>query len=610
LVEISLKIEKIYQKPVDIEFCIKKNNIYILQVRYITTIKLGNYRIWDNSNIVESYPGITTPLTFSFIRIAYSSVYKQFCEIMSVDKQTILQNRYLFDSMLGFIHNRVYYNLLNWYELLMLLPGFNNNKEFMEQMMGVKQKLTKPLTPKKYNPINLLIVSIKMIINFVFLNSKIKKFLNEFNNVYDNYLKIKKSNKLSNMETHELFEIYKELEEKILFNWKAPILNDLYVMIFFGLLKKLNKKWKLPENIHTKLLSQTGEIKTTIFMEELIKITKKIRETNLDQFFIQSTTENLLQHYNNYKNENNDNPELNMIFQEIENYINLYGSRVIGELKLETKTLEENPTYLFTLIKNYLSNYSNIGNKNTDNTEEDIKTFGKQLKGIKYFIYKWVLTKAKETMKNREDQRFARSLAYSIVRDIVKTIANNWMKKGIIENKDDIFFLEWNEIWDYTFGKSSLHNIINLIKVRKQEFENSKNIELPDRFETYNEVYYNLNFSKFEEEKEALKGITACPGKTKGKVKIVKDIDEIENLLKTLNGEILVAKYTDPGWTLLFPSISGLIIEKGSVLSHTAIVAREMGIPTIVGVKNATSILKDENIVELNATNGTITIIN
>lgn len=617
LAEISLKIEEFYNNFMDIEFCIKDNKIYILQTRYITNIEISNYRVWDNSNIVESYPGITTPMTFSFIRKAYSSVYQQFCELMGLDRKTIFKNRYLFDSMLGFIYYRVYYNLLSWYELLSLLPLFNQNKEFMEDMMGVKQRLNINHKKNFYGILNSLKLYFKMFINFITLKQKIKKFLDNFYDVYNKYLNLKKTNKLNKMNTFELFEIYKELEEKILFNWKAPIINDLYVMISFGILKKINNIFKIDPNTHIKLLSKTGAIKTTLPIKKLLEITKQIITKNLTQTFID--TKNIIQLYKN-KDNLELSPDLKDIFDKIDDYINEYGSRVIGELKLETKTLQEDPTYLFSLIKNYLIqddklNQNQNENKNNDSKEtigidNELKLLRKKLGVFKYGIYLFFLKIAINTMKNREDQRLARTYAYSIVKDILNVISNRWVKKGILSNKDDIFFLEWDEIWDYAFGKSTIFNLNELIKLRKIEFDKYKDIELPDRFETFSEVYLSIKPSSVKVEGNVLRGVVACSGKVKAKVKVVDNLEQLEKLLNSLNGEILVAKFTDPGWTLLFPSISGLIIEKGSILSHTAIVAREMGIPTIVGVKNACSILKDNDIVELDAFSGTISIIN
>src|SRR5204862_4343208 len=99
----------------------------------------GVLNIWDNSNIAESYNGVTTPLTFSFARRIYEEVYRQFCRILRVPEAKIAASANVFRHMLGLIQGRVYYNLLNWYRLLMLLPGFQVNRGFMEQMMGVKE---------------------------------------------------------------------------------------------------------------------------------------------------------------------------------------------------------------------------------------------------------------------------------------------------------------------------------------------------------------------------------------------------------------------------------------------------------------------------------------
>jgi pyruvate,water dikinase len=76
-----------------------------------------------------------------------------------------------------------------------------------------------------------------------------------------------------------------------------------------------------------------------------------------------------------------------------------------------------------------------------------------------------------------------------------------------------------------------------------------------------------------------------------------------------LNNTILVTASTDPGWVVLFPSASAIVVERGSLLSHSAIVSREMGIPCIVGVKDILSVLQTGDIIEIDGTNGTVTII-
>ena len=101
---------------------------------------------------------------------------------------------------------------------------------------------------------------------------------------------------------------------------------------------------------------------------------------------------------------------------------------------------------------------------------------------------------------------------------------------------------------------------------------------------------------------EARKGLGCCPGIVRGPVRIVTDPKNAE----LHSGEILVARRTDPGWILLFPAAAGVLVEHGSLLSHSAIVAREMGIPTIVGLSDVTGWLHDGDWVELDGSSGSV----
>ena len=137
-------------RPQDIEWAYQAGKLYLLQSRPITTLGMlpdpdGRPALWDNSNIAESYGGITTPLTYTFARRAYEEVYRQFCRIMGVQLAKIDQHADTFRTMIGIIRGRVYYDLLNWYRVLALLPGFQANRGFMEQMMGVKEGLPSEL---------------------------------------------------------------------------------------------------------------------------------------------------------------------------------------------------------------------------------------------------------------------------------------------------------------------------------------------------------------------------------------------------------------------------------------------------------------------------------
>ena len=93
-----------------------------------------------------------------------------------------------------------------------------------------------------------------------------------------------------------------------------------------------------------------------------------------------------------------------------------------------------------------------------------------------------------------------------------------------------------------------------------------------------------------------------CPGIVRARVRVVRDPREARDLA----GHILVAERTDPGWTLLFPTARGLLVQRGSLLSHSAIVAREMGLPCIVGLPRLLETLREGEWVEMDGTTGIV----
>ena len=187
---------------------------------------------------------------------------------------------------------------------------------------------------------------------------------------------------------------------------------------------------------------------------------------------------------------------------------------------------------------------------------------------------------------------------------------------NVIEEKRDIFYLEVDEILYYIDGKSTTNNLKELIAIRKEQYLKYNNMTPDERFYSYGAVNIgndfkreNKNIEKNNQKTDSkleLKGIGASPGIVTGKVRIIRNPSNA----KLEQGEILVAEFTDPGWIMLFPAASGILVERGSLLSHSAIVSRELGIPAVVGITGLLDSLKDGDLVELNGTTGEVKIIN
>ena len=249
----------------DIEWAIEDNKLYLLQSRPITTLGVSSNKeekinVFDNSNIVESYGGITTPLTFSFIRTVYESVYIELCKIFKIEEEKIEMNSQMFKNLLGLIDGRVYYNLYGWYGILTMFPGLGKNKKFMEQMMGVKESLPDSLFPvpqdKNFKDrIGLMHAGLGLVGGFKNLRRMTNEFYQRLNDALDD-------RNLDDMDLYELHDYYYELERKLLYKWDAPLVNDFLAMIFYGQLKQKCTKLfgQEGEKIHNDLLCSEGDI--------------------------------------------------------------------------------------------------------------------------------------------------------------------------------------------------------------------------------------------------------------------------------------------------------------------------------------------------------------
>ena len=620
-----INIEKYYGKPQDMEWAFEKEKLYILQSRPITTLektdkKTYNTIIWDNSNIVESYPEITLPLTFSFIRKAYSDVYKRFSEITGVPAKVVESYQDIYDNMLGLLKGRVYYNLINWYKLLMLFPNSKGNSKFMEQMMGVKKELSE----ENLNE-NLLEAEGKMT-GFEKFRNKLEKYKAGFTLFMNMFLIEKKAEKfykiidenlngknsdLSNKNIKELKKYYKFLENKFLKNWEIPIINDFLVMVWFGLSKKMAEKYIKDdfEKAHNTLIAQEGNSMISV---EPSKYIKKMSLMIKNDKSLKDEIRNIIN-----KNEKSlieifkltQNAEFNSTLNE---YMEKFGDRTVHELKLEAPTLREEPLFLIKMIYS-LSITENVQEHTKRNILEEQKKIYDSLKinPIKKYLLKKTLFYAKKFIRLRENLRYERTKVFGTVRKIMKKMGVHLKNNNLINNEKDVFYLTVDEIFGLVDGSIIDVDLKKLIELRKEEYKKYETEAiLPDRFLTRGflgeNFYYEDLAGNSQLDENTLQGTGCSKGIVKGKVKIV--LNPMDTQVE--DGDIVVTKSTDPSWVMVFPLLKGLIVEKGSLLSHSAIISREMNIPAIVGVQGATSILKTGDMVQFDGSTGIIKKLN
>ncbi len=582
----------------DIEWAIKNDEVFLLQSRPITSLENfpdpdGPLNIWDNSNIAESYSGVTTALTFSFALRIYESVYREFCQLLHVPKSRIIANEQVFANMLGSIRGRVYYNLINWYRVLSYLPGFRFNRSFMEQMMGVKEPMPSEVVEEiekeisdrgKLRDLLELIRSVFGLVRSHFLlNRQICSFYSRLELAL-----AEPEIPLARMRSDQLIAHYRELESSLLKKWDAPLVNDFFAMIFFGVLTKLCKSWCGDEDgtLQNKLIAGGGDIIST---EPIARIRELASLARGRPEIIESLK----------SGEKCDG--FGEFSEKLQAYLDKFGDRCLEELKLESPTLLDSPDSLFFAI---LATAERGKSKNAEVCPNE-KAEMPDLPFFKKLVFRRVLKTARNRVRDRENLRFERTRLFGRVRRVFVELGKRFHADGVIASPRDIFNLEINEIFGFCDG--TVGNIRELARARRVEFALYQGEDSPpDRFETRGAPGLYLEFASTRKviapEGDHLKGLGCCAGIVRGRARVIRD----PRKANLEHGDILVAQQTDPGWVMLFPAAAGVLVERGSLLSHSAIVSREMGIPSVVSISGLLDWVEDGEILELDGKAGTI----
>lgn len=609
---LARRAERFFGLPQDIEWAIAGTELWLLQSRPITTLRDrpdpdGRAQLWDNSNIAESYGGITLPLTFSFARRAYEEVYRQFCRIMGVPDVVVQDRANLFRHMLGLVQGRVYYNLFNWYRVLALLPGFTVNRRFMEQMMGVKQALpdevarelaTTGQAARLVDAWRLAGTLLGLVRAYGRLERDVAAFYARLNEALG-----PSRPDLSLWRPDELASHYRTLEAQLLSRWNAPLVNDFFAMIFYGLLRQLSAKWCGDEDgtLQNDLLSGQGNM---ISAEPAARVLQMAEMARTDAALVPVLEGGT---WREVQMALRGRPAL---AQAVDDYLARFGDRCMEELKLESATLHDDPLPLVRSVASLARHPQRQGGPVTEalsaRAEARVRA---ALRGrpLRAAVYRWVLRNARRLVTNRENLRFERTRVFGRVRMIFVELGWRFHALGKLAEARDVFYLEVEEALGFVEGTATCGDLAGLVAVRKAEYERHRAAAPPpDRFETRGVVQHaqarDAGPGAAQEEGDTRRGLGACPGVVRGRVRVVRD----PKGATLQQGEILVAERTDPGWIMLFPLAAGLLVERGSLLSHSAIVAREMGLPTIVSLSGVTTWLRDGDEVEMDGSTGQV----
>jgi pyruvate,water dikinase len=295
----------------------------------------------------------------------------------------------------------------------------------------------------------------------------------------------------------------------------------------------------------------------------------------------------------------------------IRDYLDKYGMRCIGEIDITRPRWSERPTTLVPLILGNIENFEpgagerrfEAGREQAWAKEQDVL---ERLRALpdgerKAEETKRRIDRVRTFIGYREYPKYGMVSRYFVYKQALMAEAQRLLQAHAILDKEDIFYLTFGELGDVVRGTQVDDQ---LIAQRKAAFRSYEALTPPRVLTSEGEVVAG-RYQRDDAPDGALIGLAVSAGTVEGRARVILDMGEAQ----LEPGDILVTAYTDPSWSPLFVAIAGLVTEVGGVMTHGAVVAREYGLPAVVGVENATRLIRDGQRIRLHGTEGYVEIL-
>jgi phosphohistidine swiveling domain-containing protein len=582
----------------DIEFTFEGETLYVLQARPITTLlsKKGLV-IFDNSNVAENYPNQSSPLTFSALKKGYAKNFKNLISYLDFPEKEGRALEVNLDNLVGQWGGQIYYNLNNWYSVYGLLPfGGQRAVESFNEMVGIKT--SSPIkTPKRsfLKEMRLLVRILPKIAGYYFMT---RPHHDEYRMEFKRLYKEIKERQIDARNAFELIALLQEFDSRYMELIKVPLFNDFFSSILNHACRKLaiSITKDQGEGIYNDLLSHREDLESSRAIYSLLDLSAMVRN-NPALLAALKNQEDYTQHKD--------------FHQRLLKHFDRFGDRSQWEMKVEVPTARENPETTLKLIIDYAQ--SGLSQEEQRNREREKSQEAKKRLShhalsspFKGLLFNSLFKKCTEALCFREDSRFDRVRYKGLSRTLLLSLGDELVKKDLLESKEDLFYLTWEELTSLHHDSYGYGYLAELVALRKKHLEKTKGLVLPDRI-LVNDLSRVERFGLENKEapKDRVFGIPCSGGLVEAECAVVHDLNDTPSL----TGKILIAQRTDPSWGYFFVGVKGIIIEKGSMLSHAAIISRELGIPCIINVKGATSIFQTGTKLSMNGDNGEIKIV-
>ena len=292
-------------------------------------------------------------------------------------------------------------------------------------------------------------------------------------------------------------------------------------------------------------------------------------------------------------------------------YLSKYGMRCSGEIDITKTRWSEKPAILVPMLLSNIKNFETgagkrkfeQGRKEALKKEQEVLDRLKQLPDgeEKAEETKRVISLIRNFIGFREYPKYGIVSRYFIYKLALLKEAERLVGSGVIHEIQDIYYLSFDELHDVVRTNTLDYRVISK---RKEEYKLFEKLN-PPRVLTSDGEIITGSYKREDLPTGAMAGLAVSSGVAEGRARVILNMEDAD----LEEGDILVTCFTDPSWTTLFVSIKGLVTEVGGLMTHGAVIAREYGLPAVVGVERATKLIKDGQRIRVNGTDGYVEVL-
>ncbi len=620
LARLSIRPEQDLSGPQDIEWAIGRDGtLSLLQARPITTLAPGTQRaecedpaspkrdsakpgasiLWSNANVNENFPDPISPLLYSIASLGYYHYFRNLGLAFGISRRRLAAMDRPLRTIIGVHGARMYYNLTNIHAVLRMAPFGDRLTAAFNQFVGASETAASPDGAASWTDrrrgaaqaLELMRVFVSTTWQYVWLRRR----LESFERTADDFASRTHPDALADRRLPSLLEHLGEFLDIRFRRWKNASLTDAAAMVSYALLQRSLARAGAGA-IHNRLLRALPGVPSSTPPLRLWALSRQIRaDQALRDLFATAASSDVL-------NTVRSDARFAGFRRSFELFLDEWGFRSSSELMLTVPGLQEQPEPVIELLKQYAESEGEPPEAAiARQAAERMAETSRLLRGLAprspiraAFLWR-LLTWTQRSVAYRERARLKQALLYTRCRRIALAIGARLVETSVLERPEDVFFLSWQEIDELGSGRAMFpYRIAALVAARQREHAALSAMRPPDTIRAPEGTYLPLaaaprpavtDEATSDANGGTLAGLGACGGTVTARAAVLEAVTQAHRLVR---GDILVTRQTDPGWGPIFLLVSGLVIERGGMLSHGAIIAREFGLPCVIGIKDAT----------------------